>query len=361
MQLTLLVPELVWPEPNDRNTFDDLTCPSLDVLLARGACTMDPPKSLEAALTDLFGQPAGAPYAAFRLLGETRAPDATDAPAISAETCWLCSDPVHLRFHQESLILADSGGFGIAAGEAQTLIDELNRHFSAIGRFHAASADRWYLRLADPAMVGQIETPPLSAVAGRSIERLLLASAQSNGLRQLLTEAQMLLHAHAVNQQREGQGKLPINSLWLWGAGSIPARIESDYDGVWSTNPLALGLARAAGVPAHPLQTEAATLIGHAAPDTRHLVVLEDLLAAVQYENSEAYRAALCGPNGLETRWFAPLRRALMAGQITGLRLEAPTAYAALRWECRRHDQWKLWRRPQPLGQLARRLAGAAA
>lgn len=357
MQLTLLVPEIIWPEPDDRNALDDIACPALNTLLARSKLTRRAPQSLEATLTDAFGHPEGAPYAAFRLLGET---NAVQAPALAEDACWLCSDPVHLRFHQESLILADSGSFDLALEEAQSLTDALNRHFSAAGQvvhFHVATADRWYLQLADRAILDDFDAPPLSAVAGRSVEQLLMSSSQTSNLRQLLVEVQMLLHAHATNQTRECKGEMPINSLWLWGAGTLPPRIESPFDGVWSINPLARGLARAAGVPTHPVPTDANSLLAHTAPDTRHLVVLEDLLAAVHYENGDAYRNAIAGPTGLERRWFAPLRQALVTGQIKNLCVEASTAYAALKWQCGRYDQWKLWRRPEPLDKLAQHLA----
>jgi hypothetical protein len=39
--------------------------------------------------------------------------------------------------------------------------------------------------------------------------------------RQCLTEAQMLLHTHEVNQQREDSGLMSINSLWLHGSGDL--------------------------------------------------------------------------------------------------------------------------------------------
>jgi len=347
MQLTLLVPELIWPEPDDRDTLDKLACPALNTLLVRSRLTRRPPQSLEATLTDLFGHPEGAPYAAFRLLGETGSVELESS-------CWINADPVHLRFHQEQLILADSGSFGIVLEEAQALAGELNRHLSDVGRFHVAAAERWYLQLADNTLLDDFDTPPLSAVAGRRIERLLAETAQARRLRTLLNEAQMLLHAHPVNQQRESAGRMPINSLWLWGAGRLPARLESGFDGVWSTNPLALGLGRAAGVPTHPVPIEASSLFEHAARDTSHLIVLEDLLGPVQYENGDAYRTAL---EGLEGRWFAPLRDALAKGKITHLRIQASTAYAALSWECKRGDLWKLWRRPQPLAALAQNLA----
>ena len=35
MRLTLLIPELIWPEPGDRQTLDSLATPALGALLAR--------------------------------------------------------------------------------------------------------------------------------------------------------------------------------------------------------------------------------------------------------------------------------------------------------------------------------------
>ncbi len=348
MQLTLLVPELIWPEPDDRDTLDDLACPALETLLARSRLTQRPPQSLEATLSDLFGHADGAPYAAFRLLGEAGAGIDVD------DACWVGADPVHLRFHQESLILADSGSFGIVLEEAHALAEELNRHLSELGRFHVTAAERWYLQLTDDTLLDGFDSAPLSAVAGRRIERLLSETDEARRLRALLNAAQMLLHGHPVNQQRESDGRLPINSLWLWGAGELPPRRESGFDGVWSSDPLALGLGRAAGVPTHPLPVDWSRMLEHVAPDTCHLVVLDDLLGPVQYQNGDAYRKALAV---LEGRWFAPLRTALARGGVSELRIEASTAYAALSWECRRGDLWKLWRRPQALAGVAQNLA----
>ena len=143
MQLTLVVPELIWPEPKDRDALGDLACPALETLLTRSRRTIQPPQSLEATLADLFGHPEGAPYGAFRLLGET------ESSIEIEEKSWLIADPVHLRFHQERLILADGASLAISSEEAQALADGLNAHFSDLGRFHVSTADRWYLHLAD--------------------------------------------------------------------------------------------------------------------------------------------------------------------------------------------------------------------
>jgi hypothetical protein len=350
MHLTLLIPELIWPEPEDRDTLADLACPALQSLLTRSRRTNRPPQSLEATLTDLFGHPEDAPYGAFRLLGET------ESSVEIEEKSWLITDPVHLRFHQERMILADGGSLSITADEAQALADGLNAHFADLGRFHVTATDRWYLDLAADTPLHRYTAPPLSTVAGRSVQQLLPELLHDRKMRTLMNEIQTLLHAHPVNRQREDEGRLPINSLWLWGCGKLPPRRETDFDGVWSTNALARGLARAAGVRTHPVPDDAERLFDHAAPDTEHLIIFEDLAGPVQFENSEAYRTAI---ESLEQRWFAPLRKALMAGKLKTMRIEATTVYATLSWECRRNDQWKFWCKPQLLADLAIALAKA--
>ena len=39
---------------------------------------------------------------------------------------------------------------------------------------------------------------------------------------QLTTSAQLLFKDHPVNRRREASGKLPANSIWLWGQGKRP-------------------------------------------------------------------------------------------------------------------------------------------
>jgi hypothetical protein len=103
---------------------------------------------------------------------------------------------------------------------------------------------------------------------------------------------------------------------------------------------------------------DAAALLAGATQGSRQLIVFDDLLSPVQYENGDDYRTALLA---LESRWFAPLQKALTAGKLKQLRIEASTAYGALTWESSRSDQWKFWRHTQSLASLAQALAKDAA
>jgi hypothetical protein len=209
VRLTLLVPELIWPEPGDQMTLGKLLAPGFEWLDGHATFLRSTRVSQEKALLDLFGRPDGS-AAAFRRRGEADAGLASPTPD---DALWLCADPVHLRFHHERIVLADAGAFEIDDGEAAALIAALNTTFADIGVFHAATPRRWYLRL-NTAVDHVAE--PLSAVAGRRMDSEL--EDKTSTLHRWLNEVQMFLHLHPVNEQRAAQGKPAINSLWLWGA-----------------------------------------------------------------------------------------------------------------------------------------------
>ena len=148
MPLTLLIPELLWPEPEDRATQDDLACPALETLLARAGRgpARSAATSYEAALCDAAGLPENAPYAALRRLGESGGPEgANEASGANTAGDWLAVDQVHLRFLQERLVLADPSQLALSDEETRSIIDDFNRNLATFGRFHSGTAGRWYL------------------------------------------------------------------------------------------------------------------------------------------------------------------------------------------------------------------------
>ncbi|HZX32064.1 MAG TPA: hypothetical protein VFF03_11995 [Rhodocyclaceae bacterium] len=346
MHLSLLLPQLLWPEPEDKFALEDLPCPALEWLLAHGVLARDPSLPYERALATVLGIDGETPFGALRLLGEPKVPPSLDAK----EGYWICADPVHLRFHHEQIILAEAGAFELDEDEACALADGLNQAFSDLGRFHVADRRRWYLRLNSHA---QHSFPPISAVAGRRIEGELPNEPQASKLRSRLNEIQMFLHGHPVNEARGSAGKPAVNSLWLWGAGTLPAMRSNTHDGIWSSDPLALGLARSGRVQAHPLPGHLDALLSHAAPQSHHLVVLDQLQAPAIYEDSRGWRETMIQ---LEANWFAPLK-AVMGRDIRALTLIAPTVYGRLTWEVKGNARWQFWRRPKSIAVLAREFA----
>ncbi|MFV0370712.1 MAG: hypothetical protein ACK5JI_03595 [Azonexus sp.] len=341
MHLTLLVPELIWPEPSDALTLAGLPAEHFSWLTGRASMQHAPAVAHENALLAQFGAigTISSNMAQLRALGET--------PALTLSASGLCADPVHLRFHQERIVLADAGAFPLADAEAIALIDALNAEFSELGRFHLGHRQRWYLEL-NAALPHP--APALSVVAGRRLDGDI--ENKTSPLYRWLNEVQMFLHQHPVNAERAARGEPAINSLWLWGEGGT-ATVNAPFDAVYADDPLARGLAAASGLCARNLPASASAILASGAQ--RPFVYLDTLLPGVLYENPEDWQQNFAA---LENAWFAPLRQRL-GKTLQRLDLIAPTVYGALRWTLTGTARWQFWKKGRSPQQLAQTLAGA--
>ena len=169
-------------------------------------------------------------------------------------------------------------------------------------------------------------------------------------LHQVLNEAQMVLHSHPVNEAREARGEAPVNSIWLWGAGPIPKIESTRWHSVSADEPLALGLARAAGIRHHALPASALAFLERAPEEGRHLVLLDGLRVPLALAEAGEYQAAVAA---FERDWFAPLLDALRAGRAGMVSIHVPDAAECLAYETIRGDLRRFWRRPKRLEHYA--------
>jgi len=327
----LVVPGLLWPRDSVAEVARGLDLPAFHTLLGRGRRTRGPARPLDHWLCEAFGlQGEELPCGALRLLGEGHEP--------GGDT-WLCADPVQLRFARDTLVI-DATGPDLSEDEAGQLVAALNAHLGDFGELLAPQPGRWYLRLA---RAPRIATHPPSTVAGRTLEPFLPRGEEARDFRRLINEAQVLLHNHPVNAAREAEGRATANSLWLWGAGALPAHATPPAARIAADHPLALGLARLAGMPAAPVPRRP----DPAAPEG--LTILEALSEAAQRLDAAAWRTGLVE---LETRWFAPALAALKARRLAGLRLTALGDEAVLDVTLDAGDAWQFWRRRKTLTDL---------
>jgi hypothetical protein len=259
---------------------------------------------------------------------------------------------VHLRITRDRLQLVDASLFDVTAGDAQALVDKLNSHFDQMGiEFRAPHPKRWYVKLP---RVPELVTHSISEAAGQEVQRHLPTGGEALAWHRMFNEAQMLLHEHPVNEEREARGAPAINSVWFWGGGTRCAVRGGHFDAVWSDDAAAVALAAAAGAHAAALPTDATAWLEAAAPPKgtfeSHLVVLDATAGAVAYQDSAAWRTAL---ENLEARWFGPLRGALRSGILAELTLVALGEEASLRFTIRRNDLLKFWRRSKGLSAYA--------
>jgi hypothetical protein len=264
---------------------------ALELVVARGRRSKTSPRRLERWLQEAFGLEGRLPAGALSVLGAGGAP---------GDAIWTRADPVHMQVMRDRVVLAPAAAF----------------------QLRAVDPSRWCARLGSEIDVD--DEPPLEMAGREATKRPGDA---------LLTEIQMLLHSHAVNEAREARGEPSVNSLWFWGAGRLPGKTQSRWKSVTSADPLALGLARLASAAARALPANASAWLEQSPEDGCHLVILD---AAVE---------------ALEGDWFAPLAAALRAGRIGMLSLHVPDA--GLSFETVRGDLRRFWRRPKALESYA--------
>jgi len=63
---------------------------------------------------------------------------------------------------------------------------------------------------------------PPHDITNQGLRSYFPRTAEAAPLMQLTTSAQLLFKNHPVNRRREAAGKLPANSIWLWGQGKRP-------------------------------------------------------------------------------------------------------------------------------------------
>jgi len=300
--------------------------PALEMLLARGR------RNLEDWLCRSFGIDEGSSIPAGALTAHAHGLNPGAA-------LWLRADPIHLRADRHQVLLMPSQAFSVSTAEADGLAAALTPWLAGKFVLHAVRPDQWCLRFEGQAQSEASAKPPID-LAGANIDPHL----PPKQWHPLLTELQMALYEHPANTAREQRGEPVINSVWLWGAGRLPAAASGPWQSVSADDPVALGLGRLAGMRHRAPGAGAVDWLERAPEDGRHLVVLDSLRGAHALGDLDALAKRL---QDLESNWFAPLLAALKSGRIGMLTIHIPEAAAS--FETARGDLRRFWRRPRPL------------
>ncbi|WP_257388985.1 phosphoglycerate mutase, partial [Tahibacter caeni] len=270
----------------------------------------------ETALRELF-QFAGT---ALPVAALTRQADCKDA----AGALWLRADPAHVRADMATARLLACGELGLTPADCDELLRPLKPLFGDSGfPIDAPVPSRWYLRAPAGAQLPTFQPP--EQVLGDDLRRHLPEGNEGRRWRSLLNEAQIVLHNHPLNAQRIARGQLPVNSLWFWGAGSLPQ---------WVRTPLARVLTRDGVLAALAAQTSCAVLAPQ--PGAPAGFAGETLLD-------------LDDPAALPTvarDWLPAVEQALAQGRIDALALRFVDGARA---HYRPANRWRFWRRVRPL------------
>lgn len=256
--------------------------------------------------------PRGWPVAAV-----TRQLDAGDA-ALSA---WLRADPAYVQPDiNGARLLAYGSTLALTPEECGELLRPLRPLFGDTGFvIDAPTPSRWYLRLPRDARLPTFAGP--DEALGADLFEHLPDGPEGRRWRALLSEAQVVLHNHPVNARRVAAGKQPVNSLWFWGASTLPDHVTTAYTAVFSDDDAMQAFATMARAAAMPLPPRWGTAGGDRVFDLRHV---HDLAL-------------------LQSDWIEPLLRDLRAGDIA----IASLAFAdGTRFAMRASHRWRFWRRP---------------
>ena len=255
-----------------------------------------------------------------------------------AEMFYMHADPVHLQADMDHAVLTSSVDLDIKPEESAALCDALNNHFHQDGlTFFALNKDQWFVSSKDKI---NMKTTSLVEATGRNINFILPAGEDATRWKQLLTEAQMLMHAHELNVVREDAGLFNINSLWFHGSGELTGLAGDAVDTICSQNDMLKGLAT-------HIQCEFIDV-----PDTvdayadyffsrehgaKSVLELSQLEHLVNYTDVSLWMAGL---EALLEQWVYPLLKIMNKNNIT------VTLYPCdgKRYQFSKYDGLKFWR-----------------
>lgn len=171
------------------------------------------------------------PYAAISALGH-----GLDA----AQGYWLHMDPVELLVDGGNICMVGKDHLSLIQDESKQLVTMLNRFLAQDNlTLLYGEPGEWFLNVA---MSPQVTTKPLRDVVAQDIKAHLPVGQNQSKWHTLLTELQMLLFDHEVNQLRQKQGRPLINSVWLWGEGMLPQSYPPHhYTHVWTNSSFVKG------------------------------------------------------------------------------------------------------------------------
>jgi hypothetical protein len=108
---------------------------------------------------------------------------------------------------------------GLTRDESDSLLSAMAPFFEQDGiTLHPLEPGRW---LARGEVFAHLRTASPDRVQGRNLETWMPGTTEAGSLIRLVSEMQMLLYTHRVNDAREARGALSANALWFSGAGVL--------------------------------------------------------------------------------------------------------------------------------------------
>jgi 2,3-bisphosphoglycerate-independent phosphoglycerate mutase len=196
--------------------------PNMDDLARQGelglARTIPPgmPKGSEIANLSIFGYDPRRYYT-----GRGPLEAASIGVKLAPEDCAFRLNLVTLEAIGGAVIMEDYSAGHISTAEGGDIIRDLDKEFgNAAFRFYPGVSYRHLLVWKGKGE--KIKTTPPHDITEQAIGAYLPAGDGAQELIRLMTDTQIFLHAHPINQQRRREGRREANATWPWGQGRAP-------------------------------------------------------------------------------------------------------------------------------------------
>ena len=174
----------------------------------------------------------GLPYEKFLLGNENAsAPLELQSHGVSVQpdTCIARIEPIHIHAARDHLVLTSTQILDIQASEADALFDSVKDIFAEMSTaIHRSKPHKWFIE--SPALK-TLSTVSTAQAEGRNIDHWMPSDTSLEGVarqwRKWQNEIQMIWFNHPVNEARQAEGMLSINSVWISGNGKL-ADIKPD-------------------------------------------------------------------------------------------------------------------------------------
>ncbi len=207
------------PELGDKTPLMVARKPHMDMMAARGYCGK--------VVTIPDGMSPGSDVAGMSIFGYDparyytgRAPIEASAMNIRMEkddVAFRCN-LVYLEERTDNVIMGDYSGGHISTEEAGSLINSLNRELGTDAiQFYPGVGYRHIMLWRSGS--DRMNTTPPHDITGQEIGPYMPAGTDSGTVLDLMARARHVLSGDTVNRERREAGKLPANSIWLWGQG----------------------------------------------------------------------------------------------------------------------------------------------
>lgn len=157
----------------------------------------------------------------------------------------LLSQAIHLQAGLHSAVIVPIQNNQDNLNDIAIIIKDLKDIFNVDCNISAIADGLYLMHL--KGFAAPTHYPHILSVLGKSANPYIEQSRQVLPWYQLLNEIQMFMHQHEVNAARTSRGLLTINSLWCWGAGTVPQGFNAKL-GWYCDDPVLNQFARSLGL-----------------------------------------------------------------------------------------------------------------